>query len=511
MIWSGFLEGLRLVVSAIMNTVATPVLIYFLLVNTSLLVLMGLAGWEFGHQIRRRGYAGREQTVASQLGQGVSVVVPAYNEDVVIVDTVQGVLALRFARHEVIVVDDGSTDATYEELRKAFDLVPVQREVPSDLTTRGAVIDVHVPRDGRTRLVLVRKENSGRSDAINVGINAAVEALVVFIDADSILDPDALIAVTKPFADDPTRVVATGGVIRAVNGCRVVDGRVVEVRLGKPWLVRIQVVEYLRAFILGRAGWSRFGALILISGAFGMFRRDVLVEVGGLDPGSIGEDFELVMRIHRHMIKNHRDYRVQFVAEPVSWTEVPVTVKVLRSQRKRWHRGLWETLWKYRGMLFNPRYGRIGLVALPYYWAFELIAPVLELVGFVLVVLGFALGVVHTSYALMFMAVAYGYATLVTVVAMAIEELSYHRYPRWRDLGAILLASVLENVGYRQATAWWRLEGWVASLRGKKQVWGIMTRQGFGDQTPTAPASRGAAPAPASVGVVDVPPVNYHA
>ena len=511
MIWSGFLEGLRLVVSAIMNTVATPVLIYFLLVNTSLLVLMGLAGWEFVRQSRRRGYAGSEQTVASQLGQGVSVVVPAYNEDVVIVTAVQALLALRFARHEVIVVDDGSTDATYEELRKAFDLVPVQLEVPSDLTTRGAVIDVHVPRNGRTRLVLVRKENSGRSDSINVGINAAVEALVVFIDADSILDPDALIAVTKPFADDPTRVVATGGVIRAVNGCRVVDGRMVEVRLGKPWLVRIQVVEYLRAFILGRSGWSRFGALILISGAFGMFRRDVLVEVGGLDPDSIGEDFELVMRIHRHMIKNHRDYRVQFVAEPVSWTEVPVTVKVLRSQRKRWHRGLWETLWKYRGMLFNPRYGRIGLVALPYYWAFELIAPVLELVGFVLVVLGFALGVVHTSYALMFMAVAYGYATLVTLVAMAIEELSYHKYPRWRDLGAILLASVLENVGYRQATAWWRLEGWAASLRGKKQVWGIMTRQGFGDQTPTAPASGGVAPAPGSGGVVDVPPVNDHA
>ena len=488
MTWLDLLEGSRQVVSTIMDTVAIPVLIYFLVVNTSLLLLMGLAAWEFLRENRRTGYAGREETVASQLAPGVSVVLPSYNEEAVIVTSVQAMLSMRYPRHEVIVVDDGSTDAMFEQLRRAFDLVPVQREVPSDVPTRGAIIDVHVPRDGRTRLVVVRKENSGKSDAINVGINAAVEPLLVFVDADSILDPNALNAVSKPFAEDPTRVVATGGVIRAVNGCKVVDGRIVEVNLANAWIVRIQVVEYLRAFLLGRTGWSRFGGLILISGAFGMFRRDILVEVGGLNPDSIGEDFELVMRIHRRMIENRRDYRVQFVAEPVSWTEVPVTATVLRTQRKRWHRGLWETLWKYRRMLFNPRFGRVGLVVIPYYWAFELIAPLLELVGLTLVGLGFALGVVSTTYALMFLTVAYGYAILVTLVAMAIEELTFHKYTRWRDLGAILLAAVLENLGYRQATAWWRLEGWWASLRGKKQVWGTMTRQGFGDESPAVTA-----------------------
>jgi cellulose synthase/poly-beta-1,6-N-acetylglucosamine synthase-like glycosyltransferase len=466
-----------------MDVVATPVLIYFVVINTSLLVLIGLAAREFLHTNRRAGYAGREETLASPLAQGVSVVMPSYNEEMVIVTSVQAMLSLRYPRHEIIVVDDGSTDATFERLRGAFDLVPVRREIPSDLPTLGSIVDIHVPRDGRTRLVVVRKDNAGRSDAVNVGINAAVEPLVLFVDADSILDPDALIGVTKPFADDPTRVVATGGVVRAVNGCKSLDGRIIEVNLAKPWIVRIQVVEYLRAFLLGRTGWSRFGALILISGAFGMFRRDVLVEVGGLDTQSIGEDFELVMRIHRHMIDHRRDYRVQFVAEPVSWTEVPVTAKVLRSQRRRWHRGLWETLWKYRGMLANPRYGRVGLVALPYYWAFELFAPLLELVGLVLVVLGFALGVVNTPSALLFMAVAYAYAILVTLVAMAVEELNFHKYVRWSELGAILLASVLENCGYRQATAWWRLEGWWASLRGNNQVWGTMTRQGFDDES----------------------------
>lgn len=481
MTWSDLFESSRHMVSVIMGLVATPALIYFFVLNTALLLLIGLAAAEFAHQNRRAGYAGREEIVASRLTQGVSVVLPSYNEEAMIVASVKAMLSLHYPRYEVIVVDDGSTDAMFERLRRAFDLVPVEREVPTDLPTRGTVIDVHVPRDGHTRLVVVRKENSGKADAINVGINAAVEPLLVFVDADSIIDPDALNSVSKPFADDPTRVVATGGVVRAANGCSVVDGRIVKVRLSKLWIVRIQVVEYLRAFLLGRTGWSRFGGLILISGAFGMFRRDVLVEVGGLNPDSIGEDFELVLRIHRYMIDHNRDYRVQFVAEPISWTEVPVTTKVLRNQRRRWHRGLWETLWKYRGMLFNPRYGRIGLVAIPYYWAFELIAPLLELAGFVLIVLGFALGVVSTSYAVMFLVVAYGYAIMVTLVAIAIEELAFHKYARWRDLGAILIAAVLENLGYRQATAWWRMEGWWSSLVGKKAVWGTMTRQGFDD------------------------------
>lgn len=475
------LDILRQIISDTMGVISIPVLIYFLVTNTSLLVLIGVAAWGFGGQQRRKDFAGREETMSSQLLQGVSIVVPSYNEEAVIVTSVQAMLSLEYPRHEVIVVDDGSTDAMFEKLRVAFDLVPIEREISSDIPIRGTIIDLHIPRNGRTRLTVVRKGKTGKTDSVNVGINAAVEPLVVCVDGDSILDPDALIVVTKPFADDPTRVVATGGVIRAANGCNVVDGRIVKFNLAKSWIVRIQVVEYLRAFLFGRAGWSEFGALILISGAFAVFRRDILVEVGGLDSDSIGEDFEIVLRIHRHMIDNHRDYRVQFVAEPVSWTEVPVTAKVLRRQRMRWHRGLWETLWKHRTMLLNPRYGRVGLVAIPYFWIFELIAPLLELVGLAIVGLGFALGVVNFPYALMFLAVAYGYAILVTLFAMTMEELSFHKYSRWRDLGSIVLAALLENVGYRQATAWWRLEGWWASLRGKKKVWGTMTRQDFND------------------------------
>ena len=481
MFWNDALEFVRQGFSFGLEIAAIPVLIYFVITNTSLMMLIGVAAWGFVGQQRRKDFAGRDEIMTSQVFQGVSIVVPSHNEEAVIVASVQAMLSLEYPRHEVIVVDDGSTDGMFEKLLASFDLVRVEREVPSDLPTRGAIIDVHIPRNGRTRLVVVRKENTGKTDSVSVGINAAVEPLVVCVDADSILDPSALIVVTKPFADDPIRVVATGGVIRAANGCKVVSGRIVEVNLDRHWIVRIQAVEYLRAFLFGRAGWSGFGALILISGAFAVFRRDVLVEVGGLDPDSIGEDFEIVMRIHRFMLDNHRDYRVQFVAEPVSWTEVPVSAKVLRVQRIRWHRGMWETLWKYRGMLFNPRYGRIGLVALPYFWLLELIAPLIELIGLVVIALSLLLGVTSANFVLMFMTVTYGYAILVTLFALVIEELTFHKYSRWTELGALLVASVLENVGYRQATAWWRLEGWWASLRGKKQVWGTMTRKGFND------------------------------
>jgi len=465
MTWSNFIEGSGQVTSAILKLVAAPVLGYFVMANSLLLVLTGLAIWEFLHHSRRKGYAGSQESVSSQLAQGVSVVVPAFNEEAVIVTSVHAVLALRYPRHEVIVVDDGSTDETFERLFSSFDLVPVPTEIPSDLPTRGRIIDVHVPRDGLTPLVVVRKESSGRADADNVGINAAAESLVAFMDADLILDPQALVEVTKPFADDPTRVVATGGVMRVGNGSTVVDGRMVEVLPPRAWIARIQVVEYLRSFLLGRSGWSRFGALLLVNGALSVFRRDILVEVGGYDPGCTGADFELMTRIHRHMIDTDRDYSVHFVAEQVSWKEVPTSLKVLGRQRRRWHRGLCQTLWKHRSMLLRPRYGRFGLVVLPYYWAFEVLSPLVELGALLLVVAGLVLGVVSTPYLLMFVAVVYGYGTLLTLVTLTVEEVFFHKYRRWGDLGTIAGASVAENLGYRQLTALWRLEGMWSSLR----------------------------------------------
>lgn len=259
--------------------------------------------------------------------------------------------------------------------------------------------------------------------------------------------------------------------------------------MAKNWLVRMQVVEYLRAFALGRAGWSKLQSMLIVSGAFGLFKRSILIELGGADHTCIGEDMEMVLRMHRMMRERKQPYRIVYLGEPTLWTEVPSTTKVLARQRRRWHRGLWEVLWKHRSMMFNPRYGRIGLLALPYFLFFELLAPIFELFGFVLFPLAFAFGVLTDAHGpLMMMGIAYAYGMLVTLAALLIEELTFHRYHRWRDLGAAVAASIVENIGFRQLNAWWRIQGMWQGITNSRQVWGEMTRAGFGDTGESAPA-----------------------
>lgn len=464
---------------------------YFVLVNTSLALLTVLAGLEFVAYMRRSAFRGYEEMFSSALTPPVSVLMPAYNERAGIVEAVRAMASLRYPEYEVIVVDDGSGDGTLDVLAEAFDLVEVPKVMPYDVPVVGRVESVQVSTQGARNIVVVRKANGGRSDALNVGINFARYPLVCMVDADSILDPDALLHVTKPFADDPESVVATGGVVRAANGSRVRAGRIVEVRMPPQWLPRIQVVEYLRAFLIGRSGWSRINALLIISGAFGVFRRDVLVEAGGLSRDCIGEDAELVVRLHRVLADAGRRRRMVFVAEPTAWTEVPQTRAVLGAQRRRWQRGLTEILQRHRRMIGNPRYGAVGVLAMPWFVLFELLAPFVELAGHVYLLVVATIWTLQVTgqlppetldarLALLFLAVSWGYSLLLTVASMTLEEFSFRRYPRKRDLLVALSAALLENLGYRQLTAWWRVRGTIQGLRQTAPEWGTMTRPGFG-------------------------------
>ncbi len=469
---------------------------YFIIINSWYLVLIFLAGVSHARQTRRRAFDGELDLSSSALSPGVSVLMPAYNESVSIVSSVRSVMDLRYPDHELIVINDGSTDDTMTKLIAEFGLVPDTREIPDRLPLREPILAVWVTPEGSTTttaLTIIDTRNSGVADSINAGLCIAGKELVVMVDADSVIDPDALLKVAKPIADDPTRVVATGGVVRVVNGSTVTNGRVTKVAMPRNPLAVIQVVEYLRAFLLGRSGWSQLQGLILISGAFGMFRRDVLLEIRGLDPDSLGQDFDLVMRIHRWMAKKeHRQYRVVFVPDPVSWTEVPETLGHLARQRKRWHVGLWQTLRIHRSMFLNPRYGAAGLLAVPFFWIFELFAPVIELVGFVVVPLGMLLGLVNVPVALCLLAISYLYASLITLVAIATEEATFHRYDRARDLVIAIIAAFAENVGYRQIMVFWRVSAWLGAIFGRRQPWGEQQRRGFDSD------EKGASPAVAS-------------
>lgn len=458
----------------------TVIISYFLVINTGQLILILIALGEFVRRLRRASFAGYDDAATSAFTPPVSLIMPAYNEAAGIVEAVRAMLLLRYPMFEVIVVDDGSTDGTLDVLREAFDLTEVEHVVSYDVPTRGRILSVNLPRGGPVPLVVARKENGkGKADALNAGINLARYPLVCLVDADSILDAEALLTVAKPFSDDPVRMVGTGGVIGIANGCRVVAGRVVEPHVPSELLARIQVVEYLRAFFLGRAGWSKIGGLLIISGAFGLFRRDAVVAAGGMDANCIGEDAELVIRLHRDMRRQRRRYRIAFVTEPISWTEAPTRLADLASQRRRWHRGLTEIMLKHRRMIGNPRYGVVGMLALPFYLFFELLAPLVELSGLVLVPLSVLIGAVNVDFLWKFLLAAYAYAAVVSLVSVAVEEYAFHRFTRWNDVWGAVVGVVAENLGYRQFTAWWRLRGMWDALHRAPQVWTPLTRAGF--------------------------------
>jgi cellulose synthase/poly-beta-1,6-N-acetylglucosamine synthase-like glycosyltransferase len=455
------------------------VLAYFLLLNSTQLVLIGLAALDIAGSFRWSGSKGFDELFANPLTPGISVIVPAYNESAGIAQSVRAMLMTRYPLHEVIVVDDGSTDGTFEILQDVFDLVRIRRTAPGQIPLIGEVQSIWAASTGEP-LTIVRKENAGRrSDALNAGLNYARHELVCMVDADSILEEDALLRVVKPFVDDPDRVVGTGGVIRAVNGALVDRGRVVDVRAPSSWAQRIQIVEYLRSFLLGRTGWSRISGLLIISGAFGLFRKDLVYELGGLESNSLAEDADLVAAIHRHMRRERRDYRLVFVPDPVCWTEVPPTYRTLARQRRRWSHGLAQLMWKYRTMIGNPRYRVIGLVTMPFYLLFEALSPVVELAGIAAVITALALGLLNWPFVALFAFAALGFGVLLSIAAITVEELTFHRYHRWRDLVALLTATLFETIGYRQLHAFWRLRGLINAMGRKAPQWGAMPRAGF--------------------------------
>lgn len=451
---------------------------YFILLNGSYLALNFLSIFALQRNNQEKLLDDLPQ-IFTGLEPGISILVPAYNEEATITASIRSMFQLTYSDFEIIVINDGSKDSTLEVLKREFSLLPFPEALREGLATkpvRGVYRSIAYPN-----LRVIDKENGGKADSLNAGINAARHPLFCGVDADSILARDSLQRVAKPFLLDPN-TVATGGTVRVANGCEVTDGFLTKVGLPTNIWALFQVVEYLRAFLFGRLGWSKLNAMLIISGAFGLFKTEVVIAAGGYRSNTIGEDMELVVRIHRLLRQQGKTYRIEFVPEPVCWTEAPEDMKTLKNQRVRWQRGLSESLSSNWGLMFSRNGGTPGWVAFPFMIFFEWLGPLVELGGYVFMFFAFVFGFISWQAFMVFLFMAIGLGILLSASGLLLEEISFHIYPKFRHLALLSLVVVAENFGYRQINTWWRLLGLYRWARQGEASWGEMKRKGVGQQ-----------------------------
>ena len=449
---------------------------YYFLINTTYLVLLIAALFSLRNQMKTRPLYQLMRKRSSLHSPPISVIAPAYNEEATIRESIKSFLMLNYPAFEVIVVNDGSKDNTLAALKDAFLLEPSY--IPydgalSNTEVRGVFISKLHPN-----LIVIDKVNGGKADALNVGIGFSQYDVFCAVDSDSILEDDALLRIAVPFIEDPERTVASGGTIRIANGSSVRYGRVHSAKLPVDFLGLVQIVEYTRAFLCGRIGWNAFNATLVISGAFGLFSKSLVKAVGGYLEGSVGEDMELIVRLHRHLRERKADYSIVFIPDPVCWTEAPNSYAMLSRQRNRWQRGLAQTLFENKKMLFNPKYGVLGLFAFPYYFFVELLGPLVELLALICLIIGSLAGVLERETVILFFAAGFLYGLIMTLFALLIEERYFSKYPKPSQFLLLMAISVLEAFGYHQINVFWRIRGLYDYWRGNTQ-WGQMKRSGF--------------------------------
>ncbi|HJR91308.1 MAG TPA: glycosyltransferase family 2 protein [Acidimicrobiia bacterium] len=460
-----------------MNTFLTGfswlVLGYFLALQVILLLLAIVSGIVLYRDRMVERFARVEDMLASDLAPPVSIVVPAYNEAAGIVEAIRSMGMVSYPRFEIVVANDGSTDATLSLLIEAFELVPVPYPLRANIPT-APIRQVYKSRLP-IRLTVVDKENGGRADALNAAINAARYPYVLATDADVIIDGSALVHAMRLVAEDRDRTVGVGGNVRPINGCRVRHGHLVDASVPATMVERYQLLEYLRSFIASRPAWSSMNCLPLLSGAFGVFRRDVVVDVGGYTSGHFGEDMDLTMRVHRYLRARKVDYRMVYSPSAIVWTEVPPTRAVLRRQRIRWHRGLMTAVRDFRSSFFNPRHGPVGMISWPVMVVFEYLAPIVEFLGYIVVPVAMLAGAVSPINAIGLYLIAVFAGAFNSLIAILLDErFGYFNNPR--ETLKLMAVVFVENLGLRQMTVWWRIR---AMMGGKAtQVWGDMERRG---------------------------------
>lgn len=448
---------------------------YVLIVNSIYFIQLVLSAFSLSDYIKKMLYSDYKKYIISDNMIPISVLVPAFNEEATIVENIQSLLSLKYPLFEIVVINDGSQDDSLRKIIAAYDLSLINKPIRYHIKTqkvRGIYRNSDIPN-----LVLVDKENGGKADALNIGINISKYPIFASIDADSILEGDSLIRVIMPFIENK-ETIAVGGIIRIANGSTIVNGSIKDINLPKSKVAMFQVVEYLRAFLTGRMGWNSLNSLLIISGAFGAFRKEEVVEVGGYSVDTVGEDMELVMKLHEYMVKNKRKYNVKFLPDPVCWTQVPEKLKDLRTQRRRWQIGLIDSLLRHKKMFFNPKYGLIGVLATPYFWLFEMLGPVIELSGYIFIPICYFMGIINLRFFILFLVSSILYGIILSIGAILLEEYTFSKYPKIGQLLKLTLYGVIENFGYRQLTVLFRIEG-IIKYKKSKNSWGKIQRKSF--------------------------------
>ena len=454
-------------------------LAYSLSIGTIYLLLNALSFVRIAQYKQKMTYTDLKKIFKLQNYKPISIIVPAYNEENTIVDSIKSLLQLEYPDFQLVIVNDGSTDKTLEKIFTNFSIRQVSFIPFYELHSK-PIRTVYMSHEYPS-LVVVDKINGGKADAINAGINIAKNPLITVIDADSILERDCLLKIVRPFMENEN-IIAVGGTIRVANGCEIIHGNMVNIGIAKSWLARFQTVEYLRAFLFGRNGFDVLNSVMIISGAFSCFSRDALINIGGYREGSIGEDMEIIVRMHDVFRKVNPKSKITFIPDPVCWTEAPERLKILRSQRIRWQKGTIDSLRLHMKILFNPKYGALGLIGFPYYVLFEMIGPIIEITGYFVFFFAFILNLLSTSFAIAFLSAVILYGIVLSILSVVLEELSFKRYPRLSDLFILFAAALFENFGYRQIITWWRFKATIEYMFGDRG-WGKMEKKGFGVRT----------------------------
>jgi len=451
---------------------------YALIICSAYLALAIVSLFEIAGYMRKNRFVDYDTILASPLAPSISLLVPAYNEGVNIIDSVRSLLSLRYNNYEIIVINDGSTDDSLEKLIQHFDLVKVNFAVNDEIPTKQVKGVYKSSNQAFKRLVVVDKENGGKADALNTGLNISQSKLVATMDADSIIAPDALLKMVRPFLQNNTRVIATGGVVRIANSCEIEDGRLVKVHLPNKMLARFQALEYLRVFLLSRIAWSRLNGLLLISGAFGLFDREIAVKAGGYSHKTVGEDMELVVRMRTYMHRNKLDYKVFYIPDPLCWTEAPANLKVFGKQRNRWARGTAQTLLLHKKIFMNPKYGLMGILSYPFWLLFEYLAPFVEIAGITYFFILVFLGNVSWMYFISLFLMVYIFAVFISVLALLAEEITFHKYNKKSDALKLVAMAFVEPFLFHPLTLCYALMGNLFLLFGINE-WGNMKREGL--------------------------------